>query len=444
MRTSQQFTGRGGQQVTKPLLLVVGSSDQAWREYMLRSMASRCRLHLFSAKPPTWETPYIAAHDLVDTLDSGAMIEFARRNPEQFAGVITYWETRAEAVAEIALALGLTTSPLQAVRACRDKYLSRRALKSADVPQAESLAVADLGEALSAASRIGFPVVVKPRALSSSNGVTLAATPEELDVAFRQAGSARFTGVPAYTPPVLIEEYLDGPEISVDSVCHKGRVTPLFLARKRLGFAPGFEEVGHIVQSDDPLLTDRRVSSILQQAHAALGLTDAMTHTELRLTASGPHVVEVNIRTGGDLIPCLGQLATGLDLGLVAADLALGRSVDLRMTRRTVAGVRFLYPDRDLTVESVIVDRDRLPVEVKDVKVLATPGQRLWLPPKEHVSCRYASVIVEAGSVQECSAALEEASRAFMICGTPIEETRVCGSTGFRETRSASRSTVPR
>lgn len=406
----------------KPLLLVVGSSDQAWREYMMASLADRCRLHLFSATAPTWETPYLAGHDLVDTLDSNAMIDIASRHRERFAGVITYWETRVVAVAEIALAFGLTASPVAAVRACRDKYLGRQLLKAAGVPQADSLAIASLDEARAAASQIGFPVVIKPRALSSSSGVMLARTPAEVAVAYQHASLAWFAGVPSYPQPILVEEYLDGPEISVDSVCRDGYVTPLFIARKRLGFPPAFEETGHIVWADDPLFADEAVREVLQDAHTALGLTAAMTHTELRLTRTGPKVVEVNARTGGGLIPYLGQIATGIDLGLVAADLATGADPDLRLAKKSVAGVRFLYPEHDLSVTSVTVDRGRLPAKVKDVRVLASPGQQLRLPPRDTVHCRYAAIIAQGRTMAQCSAALDRAAEAVAIHGTPLDD----------------------
>lgn len=404
----------------KPLLLVVGSSDQAWREYMLRSLTIRCDLHLFSAALPGWELPYITGYDIVDTLDPAAMIEIIRRSRLPVAGVITYWETRVEAVAAIADALGLPASPLSAVRACRDKHEGRRQLEAAGVPQARSMLVGSLGAAREAASRVGYPVVVKPRALSSSVGVALVRTAAELECAYRQASTAGFAGLPGYAEPVLVEEYLVGTEFSIDSMCHDGRVVPLFLAHKRLGYSPAFEETGHIVRADDPLLADPAVTSILQSAHTALGLTEAMTHAEIRLTAAGLRVIEVNARTGGGLIPYIGQLATGIDLGAVAADLAIGASPDLRRTRNHVAGVRFVYPDQDLTVGSITIDRGRLPTEITEVRVLAAPGQQVRLPPRQTVHCRCAAIIAEARSETQCSAALDQAVAAVTITGTPL------------------------
>ncbi|WP_107105566.1 ATP-grasp domain-containing protein [Streptomyces roseifaciens] len=404
----------------RPLLLLIGSGGQVWREYMLRSMATEYRVHLFCPEPPTWELPHIEGHSVVDTLDVEAMTALARATAERFSGVLTYEETRVEATAGLATALGLRTSPPGAVRACRDKYTGREALRRAGVPQAASIAVAGLEEAREAADRIGYPVVVKPRALSASCGVTLAAGPEQLEQAFEEAGRIWFDEVAPYERPILVEEFLDGPEISVEAVCRDGRVTALFVAHKSLGYAPGFEETGHLVMAGDPLLDDPRLLKVLQDAHTAVGLTDTVTHTELRLTGDGPRVVEINARVGGDRIPYLGGLATGVDIGLIAADLAVGAEPGTEPTRSAVAAIRFLYPDQDLTTASVEVDRDRLPDGTHEVRILAGPGKELRLPPKDPVRSRYAFVIAVAGTEKSCTAALDEAAAAVTVHGTPL------------------------
>lgn len=404
----------------KPLLLLVGSGGQVWREYMLRAMATRYRLHLLAPEPPTWQTPYIVARSAVNTLDVEAMIQVAKDSTESFAGAFTYEETRVESAAALATALGLRTSPVEAVRACRDKFAGRERMKAAGVPQAESIAVADFAEAQQAAERIGYPVVVKPRALSASNGVMLAPDAESLAAAYQDAGSIWFDEVPGYERQILVEEYLDGPEISVEAVCRDGVVTALFVARKRLGYAPGFEEVGHLVEAADPLLTDPGLLKVLQDSHTALGLTDTVTHTELRLTSTGPRIVEINGRVGGDRIPYLGGLATGVEIGLVLADLAAGAVPETTATRERAAAVRFLYPEHDLTVDSIDIDEGALPAEVDDVQLLAGPGKELRLPPQDHVRCRYALVVAVGSNEQECEAALDRAAAAVTVHGTPL------------------------
>jgi len=404
----------------RPALLLIGSGEQVWREYMLRSMAARYRLHLFSPRPASWETGYVTGCTVLDTLDVAAMTAAVRAHPEPFAGSLTYEETRVEAAARLAAAVGHRGSPPSAVHACRDKFAGRRALERAGVPQARSMAVADLESARRTAAAIGYPVVVKPRALSASNGVTLVPDPERLPWAFAEATRIWFDAVPGYAEAVLVEEFLDGPEISVESVCRDGRVAALFVAHKTLGYPPGFESLGHLVHGDDPLLPDPAIQGIVQAAHTALGLTDSVTHTELILTADGPRVVEINARVGGDRTAYLGGLATGRDAALIAADLAAGAVPDTRATTSAVAGIRFLYPPVDLRVGGVDVASERLPPEVCDVRVLAPPGSALRLPPEDHVYSRYALVAAVAASEKRCVAALDEAAAAVTVRGDAL------------------------
>ncbi|MET7968729.1 ATP-grasp domain-containing protein [Micromonospora sp. NPDC005305] len=411
--------GRAGDD-DRPLLFLIGSGGQVWREYLLREMAGHYRVHLLSPTEASWQRPYLVASTVVDTLDTEAMLRVVAASPETVVGVVAYEETRVESAAAVATALGLPSSPVAAVHACRDKFASRRALRAAGVPQAESEAVADLPAAMEAAERIGYPVVVKPRALAASCGVTLVPAADQLPEAFDEATRIWFDEVPTYDRPVLIEEYLDGPEISVDSVCQHGKVTMLFIARKQLGYPPSFEEVGHCVDGGDPLLDDPHLRGVVEEAHEAVGLTDSITHMELRLTSAGPRVVELNARIGGGLIPYLGGLATGISVGRAAGDLAMGTTASLMRTRSRVAAVRFLYPPADLTVESVDVHRHRLPAGIRDVRVLVKPGDRLRLPPTDHVRCRCALVVAEAATRRECDAALARAAEAVLVNGSAL------------------------
>ena len=214
---------------------------------------------------------------------------------------------------------------------------------------------------------------------------------------------------------VLVEEYLDGPEISVDTAWLDGEPSVGFVARKQSGFAPYFEEVGHLVRADDPLPRDPRLLGVLRAAHAAVGYTTGWTHTELRLAADGPKVVEINARVGGDRIPDLARLALGLDLGRAVAAAASGRRPDFAPTRHRVAAVRFLYPERDCILRSVEIDTDALPASVDSALPVVLPGQELRLPPYGHVPGRYALITTVADTEAECLAGLDKAASAVHL-----------------------------
>ena len=412
----------------RPLLVVVSSLSRSSREHFFESVSEHYRVWLFlggagRSDVAEWELPYLVGHTVVDTLDAEAMIVQARRlaETEPISGLVCYDEARIEATAVVAAAMGLPTTPSDAIARCRDKHATRQALAAAGVPQARSAAVGSPEQAAEVAQRFGYPVVLKPRNLAASFGVRRADSPEELAVAYHRARSITLPEAPEYYEDgVLVEEYLSGPEISVDAACFDGEVAPLVIAHKESGFPPAFEEVGHVVDASDPLYQDPELTEVVTAAHRALGFHTGMTHLELKRTPDGFKVIELNGRLGGDLIPYLGQLATGVDLSLAAAAIACGRRPDLEPTVRRVAATRFCYPEREQTVDSVTIDQSLLPPEIERAIVLAEPGQRMLLPPNGSAwECRLAQLVAVADSAAACRTALDAAAKAVSVKLSP-------------------------
>jgi biotin carboxylase len=400
-----------------PLLALVASGDRRYREYLVASAASRYRLWLLDGHEATWQQPYVSGFTQVDTRDPQALLAAARGL--DLSGVFCYDEWSVHAAAQLAAALGLPTSPPPAVAACRDKATTRHHLAAAGVPQPRSYPVDSLDQAVAAADKIGYPVVVKAGRLAGSIGVVRVDSADQLETAYTAADGITFPGVPRVDADILIEEYLHGPEISVDSAIVDGVTTPITVAHKTLGLHPFFEETGHLVDAGDPLLHDPELRHHLTAAHQAVGFTHGITHTELRRTPDGWRVVEINARLGGDFIPYLGQLASGIDHGLVAADLAAGRTPDLTRSTQRVAGIRFLYPPRDCVVESVTVHPERFSTHTHFVLATAQPGQQMRLPPRGFLS-RYGLLISVADSAADAAAALQAAEQAIELRHTPL------------------------
>lgn len=402
----------------RPLLLMVRTGKREFREYLLRSLAPAYRVHMFTGVAPTWESAYIdGATEFGALLDVPAMAEAARRLP--VAGVMTWDEARTPQAAALAAALGLPGDP-EAVARCRDKQRTRRALAAAGVPQPESVAVGSLEQAAVEAARIGYPVVLKPSDLALSVGVIKVDGPAQLAAAYEFTSGVRHGALPDWRPQVLLEEYVSGEEISVDAAVHRGEMTLLCVARKELGHRPYCIEIGHYVHGDDPLRDDEQLRRLLRDAHAALGFTDGVTHTEIMLTERGPRVIEVNARLGGDMIPYLGLRATGVDTALAAAATACGRPPHAVPDRKLVAGVRFFYPARpDMLIESLGFDRAGLPPAVDELALLAEPGERRSPPPAGTVNGRVAFATAVAPTAQECRDALDAAGAALRINGEP-------------------------
>ncbi len=394
----------------KPLL-VISSGNQTYREYAFRSIAERYAIILLNDKPKTWQAPYVLDFVQVTLTDHKAVIATARALAEryQLAGVFTYDEPFVEIAAEVAKTLNLPYNTPETARLCRDKHLMRQAWDRAQVPSAHSYMVRSVQEAERAIEQIGYPVVLKPRGMAASAGVIRVDRAEDLPATYAVANMDLHPAFFAAARGVLVEEYLDGPEISVESAVIDGNVTIVAMTRKQLGFAPYFEETGHIVAPNQPLPQESAIRDVVIAAHQALGVRMGITHAELRLTQQGPRMIELGARSAGDLIPYLVQLATGIDLNGVGARIAANESPRLEPTRHTAAAIRFLYPSYDAKILRLAVEQTAFEQPWIDQIVFeARPGDVLRLPPRGFLS-RLGFVVVTGNSAEECQARIEQA-----------------------------------
>ncbi|MFE9725991.1 ATP-grasp domain-containing protein [Streptomyces sp. NPDC005794] len=365
----------------RPLVLLVSPGDETYRGYCLEQVAAAYDVVLLTGTEPSWERPFIVDHAVADLTDPAALLAGGRALAERhdLAGVVTWDEWHLVPTARLARALGLPSNSVEVMRACRNKGTARTLFARHGVPSAASMKARTLLEAGLATMTLGFPAVFKPAAFAGSIGVIRVDGPEELPAAFAFAskGASRSredTGV-------LVEEYLDGPEFSVECVTHQGRTTAVALTRKHLGPAPYFDETGHTVDAADPLLA--QVAPTAAAAVNAMGIADGVQHVELRLVDGRPRLIEVNARIGGDMIGHLVRLATGIDLPKAAADLACGRAPDLTPTRRGAAGIRMLYPEASgtLTTRHINTPFAAHTPWLRQVQWIREIGEQLRLPP---------------------------------------------------------------
>ncbi|MEU9189194.1 ATP-grasp domain-containing protein [Streptomyces sp. NPDC048484] len=381
----------------RPLVLVVSPGDETFRGYCLEQVAAAYDVVLLTGAEPLWEKPFIVDHAVVDLTDPTALLAGGRALAERhdLAGALTWDEFNLVPTARLARALGLSAPSVEVMRGCRNKATARALFARHGVPSAASMKARTLPEAGLATMTLGYPAVIKPAAFAGAIGVIRVDRPEELPAAFAfaSAGASRShedTGV-------LVEEYLDGPEISVECVTHRGVTTAVAVTRKRLGPTPYFDQTGHTVDATDPLLA--QVAPAAAAAVKALGITDGVQHVELRLVDGRPRLIEVNARIGGDMIGHLVRLATGIDLPKAAADLACGRAPDLTPTRSEAAGIRMLYPDASgtLTARHITQPFAAHTPWLRQVQWIREIGERLLLPPEGDLFTARAGFFIVTG-----------------------------------------------
>ncbi|MFJ9338183.1 acetyl-CoA carboxylase biotin carboxylase subunit family protein [Streptomyces sp. NPDC101733] len=248
------------------------------------------------------------------------------------AAVFGFDPATALAAARANEALGLTGTPPSAVLALRDKA-ALRVLSNTLYPT-RPVSFARCGRASLLpflTTLIGYPCVIKPRAGAHGEGVRLV---------HDEAGAR--TAVPDYpeVTDLLVEEYLEGPALTVEALSREGRHRVLGWSRRLPG--PGLTAGGHEapVALDAPLAEAVRalVRGILDLA----GHHDGPSHAEVVLTDRGPRLVEAHARPGGEELTQLLRLAHGTDVLALALAAGLGLPDPPRRPRATHAGLRYV------------------------------------------------------------------------------------------------------
>jgi biotin carboxylase len=234
--------------------------------------------------------------------------------------------------AVVAARMGLPHNPVQAVLATADKASQRRLWADSAVAQ-PAFAVVPAPACDDAVRRgaeaVGFPCVVKAVSLSASQGVLRADDPA---AAVSAAGRIRHILAAARRPagePLLIEEYLPGPELSIDGLLTDGGLTVTAIFDKpRTPDGPTFEETLLITPSRlaGPVLA--AAVRTAGRAARALGLTHGPVHAELRVSDSGePAMLELAARCIGGLCGRALRFPGGASLEELVLANALGRVI---------------------------------------------------------------------------------------------------------------------
>ena len=235
--------------------------------------------------------------------------------------------------ATVAGRMGLPHNPLPAVLAAMDKAEQRRRWAAARVaqPAFRILPQAARGDLLrQAAAQVGFPCVVKAVSLSAGQGVLRADDPAAAAEAAQRIRRVLAAAGSPGAEPLLVEEYLPGPELSIDGLLSAGRLTVTAVFDKpETPHGPTFEETVLITPSRLPGPVLAAAVATAGRAARALGLTHGPIHAELRIDQRGgparPAMLELAARSIGGLCSRALRFGSGTSLEELVLANALGR-----------------------------------------------------------------------------------------------------------------------
>ena len=293
-----------------------------------------------------------------------------------------------------------------------NKHLMRRAFEQGGAPSPRSFGVATREEALAATEALEGPCIFKPARSSGSRGVT------KLDAGDDEAVIVRaFDHALGFSADrgVVVEEFVDGPEFSVEILTWDGEPRVLAVTDKVTTGAPNFVETGH---SQPSALTSSERAAVVAAAVAgvkALGIDWSAAHAEIKLGAHGPRIMEIGARLGGDFITTeLVPRSTGIDMVAGAIRLALGEVPDLTPQHPPQgAAIRYVIPRPGPVAGILGLEKARSIPGVGVAEVYVRPGDDV--PPVTSSGCRSGHVIAEGATPAEAVARAEVACATIRI-----------------------------
>lgn len=304
---------------------------------------------------------------IADILDPVAVYEIAKR--ERVDAIFSLCSDQPmRCLADVARRLGLPGLSPEAARNATDKRCMRAAFAKYGAPSPKFTKVTALAEAQDAAEQHGYPVALKIASGAGSRGVYKVLTADDLTLHFTAARQIQPQG------ELLLEEWLEGEEISVEGFCADGKITIVGITDKEVFAGPYPVESGHSQPSHFQGATKRAIHEAVIAGIRALGLNWTTFHAELKVTANGPRLIEIGPRLGGDRISThLTPLSTGVNLVRCGVLLALGEQPGKYVPGSRGAAIKYFHAGRTGVLEGVAGLR----------ALYAMPGLELLYPGSE-------------------------------------------------------------
>lgn len=225
------------------------------------------------------------------------------------------------------------------------KSKMRDRLKECGVPIPKYYAATEFEGFSEAIDQLDGHCIVKPADNAGSRGVVLfdvAADAKHLNEMKNQV--YRYSRGNSRNGTVMVEEYMQGPEVSVEIMVVEGEPHILAITDKYITPPPYFVELAHCEPSRLDTEIQETIREVAAQAVRAVGIENAPAHVEIKVTEAGPKIVELAARLGGDFITSkLVPLSTGIDMVGASVVLATGEKPDLTPTRKQGAAIHFIH-----------------------------------------------------------------------------------------------------
>ncbi len=299
----------------------------------------------------------------ISTIDKEAVLEAAKKYQPDYI-ITSTSDMPVRTVAWVNEKLGKENEISYEDAICAtDKAAMRRRMKEKGVPIPKFHVVSTEEEFIEKARSLGDRFVSKPADNAASRGVVLFDKKTIIKNSFTDNADEtvteelrnifKFTKGYSRSGEVLLEEFMEGPEVSVESFTVNGETHIITITDKMVTELPFFVETGHTEGSRLPLDVQDDIRRVALLAIKALNVQNGPNHTEIKVTPSGAKLVEIAARLGGDFITSkLVPLSTGVDMIDCCIASVIGQEVHWQSTLSGGSAIRFLHAPFEDSVEA--------------------------------------------------------------------------------------------
>jgi biotin carboxylase len=318
-------------------------------------------------------------------------------------------------VARVTDLFGLPGNSLETVTLLRDKWAMRQHLNKLGFSPVAAQIGRTREDIAAFAREYGLPMIAKPSDGAGSFGIFTIQKLADIDSAWaqiQQLGLASF----------LMEEYLEGPEISAESVSFGGRHVVLATTNKLL--LPNYVEIGHSIPAEISEDMRASVNATVVEFLDAVGMREGTAHTELKLTPKGIRIVESHNRVGGSKINTMVQLVYGVDMTWysLAWPFGLTEAITQAPPAHAGAAIRYFTPAPGIVREISGVAAAQDIEGVVEIEMPISVGSQV--PPLRHSPDRQAYVVASGPNARAAIARCEQALQKVRIVTEAATEER--------------------
>ncbi|MBE3065788.1 MAG: ATP-grasp domain-containing protein [Spirochaetes bacterium] len=321
----------------------------------------------------------------VDLKDRDGLMSLARQCQALHGldGVFTAGTDFSTSVAWVAAKMGLPGIPYEVALRATDKALMREAFARAGVPSPRFACWTGEGDPVGLVEAFQFPLVVKPVDNMGARGVRRVDDPAGIAAACREALLL------SRSSRVILEEYMEGRELSLDAVVDAGRITVCGVADRHIFFPPYFVELGHTMPTDLVQRDAEAACEVFRAGIRALGIDRGAAKGDIKMTARGPMIGEIAARlSGGYMSGWTFPLASGVDVTGAALNVAAGLPAgDMSPRFAKVSAERALISIPGTVAEISGLERARSIPGVSELFLRTGPGSRVVFPRNNVEKC---------------------------------------------------------